>query len=95
MVAREIHLATGQQKAAVDQVDDPVREIAGEEGSVVRAPVFAQPAGYENFRITIGQGQLDVGVSLVVAQQDIEAWFALLDEIIFKRQASCSFSTRM
>ena len=32
MVARKIDLATGQEKAAVDQVDHPMGQIAGEKG---------------------------------------------------------------
>ncbi len=30
------------------------------------------------------QGELDVGVGLVVAQQDVEAGLALLDEVVFE-----------
>ena len=32
------------------------------------------------------QGELDVGVGLVVAEEDVEAGLALLDEIVLKRE---------
>ena len=86
MVARKIDLATRQEKAAVDQVDHPVRQVAGEKGSVVCASVLAQPAGHKNLGVPVSQGQLDVGVGLIVAQQDVEARLALLDEVVFERQ---------
>ncbi len=86
MVTGEIHLAAGQQEAAVDQVDDPMRQVAGEKGAVVGASVFAQPAGDKDLGVAVGQGQLDVGVGLVVAQQDVETRLALLDEVVLKRQ---------
>jgi hypothetical protein len=38
VVAREIDLATGDEEAAVDEVDQAVREVAGEVGSEVGRP---------------------------------------------------------
>ena len=86
MKAREIHLATRDQKTAMDELDDTVGQVAGEIGAVVGRSVFAQTAGYEDLGKTVGQGQLYVGVGLVVTQQDIEARLALLDQVVFKRQ---------
>jgi len=86
MIARKIDLATGQQERAVEQVRDAVRQIAWEVRTVVGAAILAQPAGDEDLGIAIGQRELDVGVGLVVAQQDVEARLALLDEVVFQRQ---------
>ena len=86
MVAREIDLATGDEKAAMDELDDAVGEVAGEVGAVVGGAVFAQAAGDEDLGEAIGERELDVGVGLVVAEQDVEARLALLDEVVFKRQ---------
>ena len=86
MVAREIDLAAGQKKAAMDQLDDAVGEVAGKIRAVVRRAVLAQAARDEDLGKAVGQRQLDVGIGLVVAQQDVEARLALLDEVVFKRQ---------
>ena len=67
MVARQIDFAAGDEEGAVNEVDDAMSQVAGKEGSVVGAPVLAQAAGNKDLRITIGQGQLYVGVGLVVA----------------------------
>ena len=86
MVAREIDFATGDEKAAVDEFDDAVGEVAGKVGAVVGGAVFAQAAGDEDFGEAIGEGEFDVGVGLVVAEQDVEARLALLDEVVFKSE---------
>ena len=41
MVAREIDLATGQKKTAVDKLDDAIGEIAGEVRAVVGGAILA------------------------------------------------------
>jgi hypothetical protein len=84
VVAGEIDLATGNEKAAVDELDDAVGEVTGKVGSVIGRAVFAQAAGDEDLGIAIGEGEFDVGVGFVVAEQDVEARLALLDEIVFK-----------
>ncbi len=86
MIAGEIDLAAGQQEAAMNQFDDAVGEIAREVGSVVGGAVFAQTAGDKDLGIAIGERELDVGVGFVVAQQDVEARLALLDEVVFEGQ---------
>jgi hypothetical protein len=40
----------------------------------------------KTFGVAVGEGELDVGVGLVVAQQDVEARIALLDEVVFQSQ---------
>ena len=86
MVAGEIDLATGNEKAAMDELDDAVGQVAGKVGAVVGGAVLAQAAGDEDFGEAVGEGELDVGVGFVVAEQDIEAGLALLDEVVFKGQ---------
>ena len=68
----------------MDEVDDAVGEVAGEIGTVIGAAVFAQAAGDEDLRIAVAERELHVGVGLVVAQQDVEARLALLDEVVFE-----------
>ncbi len=55
MKAGQIHFAGGNQKVAVDQVDDAVGEVGREERSVVGAAVFAQAARYIDARIALAQ----------------------------------------
>ena len=86
VVAREVDLATGDEEAAVDEVDQAMREVAGEVGAEVGAAVLAQAAGDEDLGVAVAERELDVGVGLVVAQQDVEARLALLDEVIFERE---------
>jgi hypothetical protein len=86
MVAREIDLATGQKKTAVNELDYAISQIAGEVRPIISRAVFAQAARHENLGEAVGQGELDVGVGLVVAQQNVEARLALLDEIVFERE---------
>ena len=86
MVAGEIHLADGNQKAAVDQVDEAVGQIAGKVRAEVGAAILAQAAGDEDLGIAVAERELDVGIGLVVAQKDVEARLALLDEVVFKRE---------
>ncbi len=70
----------------MDEVDQPIGEVAGEVGAEVGAAVLAQAAGDEDLGVAVVQGELDVGVGLVVAQQDVEARLALLDEVVFERE---------
>ena len=74
------------RKRAVDEVDQAMRQIAREIGAEIRSAVFAQAPGDEHFRVAIAHSQLDVGVGLVVAQQDVEARLALLDQVVLERQ---------
>ena len=86
VVASEIHLARGNQEVPVDQVDDAIGKVGREVRTVVGVPVLAEPAGYVDPRVAFAEREFDVGVGLVVAQQDVEARLALLDEVIFKRE---------
>ena len=86
MKSGEIHFAGRNQKIAVDQIDDAIREIGREIGTVIRAAVFAQAARDVNPRPALAQREFHVGIGLVVAQQDVESRLALLDKIVLQRQ---------
>ena len=86
VVARQIDLATWDEKAAVNEFDDAVGEVAGKVRAVIGRAVFAQAAGDEDFGVAVGQGELDVGVGFVVTQEDVEAGLALLDQVVFQSQ---------
>ena len=60
--------------------------MPGKVGAVVGGAVLAQTARDEDLGIAIGERELHVGVGLVVAQQDVEARLALLDQVVFERQ---------
>ncbi len=87
MVAREIDLAAWDEEAAMDELDDAIGEVAGEVGSVIGGAVFAETARDEDLGEAVAEGEFHVGVGLVVAQQNVEARLALLDEIVFKRES--------
>ncbi len=42
VIAREVHFAAGNEKAAVDQINDAMRQIAREIRPIIGAAVFAQ-----------------------------------------------------
>src|ERR1019366_6722142 len=79
----EVYLAGGDPEVAVDEVHQAVRQVGGEVGAEVGGAVLAQSPGHVDARVLF-VGQLDVGESLVVAQQDVEARLVLLDEVVFE-----------
>ena len=56
MVAVEVDLAAWDEEGAVDDVDETVREVAGEVGAEVSAAVLAQTAGDEDLGVAIAAG---------------------------------------
>src|SRR5208282_2298263 len=82
MGAGQIHFARRDHEMAMNQVDDAIGEIGREVWAVVGAAILAQAAGHVHAREALGQGQLHVRVSLVVAQQDVEARLLLLDKVV-------------
>ncbi len=86
MVSGEIDLAGRHEKAAMDQVNDPVGQVAGKIWAVIIAAIFPQAARDVDPRIALTQRQLDVRISLIVTKQDVEARLLLLDQVIFKGQ---------
>ncbi len=83
--AREIHLAGRHLEVAMNEMHQPMRQVAGKIRAVVSGPVLDQPARHVHARILLA-GQLDVRERLVIAQQDVEARLPLLDQVVFKRQ---------
>ena len=71
---------------AVNQIHQPVCQAGREVRAEVQAAVLAQsPRGINPWE-PLADRELDVGVTLVVAQQDVEARLLLLDQVILKRQ---------
>ena len=85
VAARQIDVAGRHQKVAMDEVHQPVREVARKVGTEVGRTVLAQAPRDVDARILFG-GELDIRVSLVVAQQDVVARLPLLDEIVLERE---------
>src|SRR5665213_3820131 len=86
MIARQVNLAAGNKKTAMDELDHAVSEIAWKIRAVVSGAVLAQPARDKHFWKAIRECELHVWVSFVVAQQDVETRLALLDQVVFKCQ---------
>ena len=70
----------------MDEVNQAMSEIAGEVGAEIGSAIFAVATGDEDFGVSVTHGELDVGVCFVVAQEDVEARLALLDEVVFKSE---------
>src|SRR5437660_9602116 len=86
MVARQVNLAGGNQKTAMNQVDRTVRQVSGEIRTVISAAVLLQPSCDKDLGKTVSQCELDVRICLVVAQKNVEARLLLLDEIVLESQ---------
>ena len=86
VVAVEVDLAAWDQEAAMDHVDEAVRQVARKVRAEVGRAVLAQAARDEDLGVAVGERELDVRVGLVVAQQDVEARLALLDEVVLERE---------
>ena len=65
------------------QFQDPVDGRRVGKGAEVAGAVAADAAGHENPRIVLLDGDLDVGIGLVVAEHDVVAGMVLLDEVVF------------
>ena len=85
MVAGEVHLAGRHQEVAVDEMHQPVGQVGREVGTEVAGAVLPDPPRDVDARVLLGR-QLDVGVGLVVPQQDVEARLPLLDEVVLESQ---------
>ena len=85
VVAREVHLARRHAEMPVREVHQPVGQVARKEGAEVRGAVLAQAPRHVHARVFLA-GELDVRIRLVVAQQDVEARFVLLDEVVLECQ---------
>ncbi len=83
--SREIHFAGRNLEVAMNEVHQPVRQVAGKIRAVVSGAVLDQAARHVHARILF-VGELDVRKRLVIPQQDVEARLPLLDEIVLERQ---------
>ena len=70
----------------VDEVDDAIGEIRWKIWTVIDGTIAPQPARHVDARVALGRRELDVGIALVVAQQNVIARLLLLDEVVFERQ---------
>jgi hypothetical protein len=70
----------------VAQLHRPARERGGHERTGVDVAVALDGACHEHPRRPLGHGQLQVRIGLVVAQQDVEARNALLDQPVLERE---------
>ena len=86
MVTREVHGARGHEETPVDQVYDAVGEVGREVRAVIVRPVLFEPARHIHARVALAERQLDVGVALVVTQQNVVARLELLDQVVLERE---------
>ena len=86
MIAREVNLAGRNHEMPMDQVHDAIRQVRRKVRTVVSAAIFPQAPRDVDPGKALAQSQLHVGISLVVAQQNVEARFLLLDQVVLKRQ---------
>ena len=86
IITVQVELAGRNQEVPMNQIDQSIRQAGGEVGTEVERAVLAQAARGEDARIALADGQLDVGISLVIAQKDVVARLLLLDEIVLERQ---------
>ncbi len=85
VVAREVHLAGWDLEVPVDEMAQAMGQIAGKVRTVVSGAVLAEAPGNIDARVLF-LGELDVGIGLVVAQQNVEAGLPALDQVVLERQ---------
>src|SRR5207248_3763617 len=86
MAAREVHGARRDHKTFVNEVQNAAREARRKIRSKVERAILLDAAGEINARILLCSSEFDVGIGLVVAEQDIELWAVFLDEVVFEGQ---------
>ena len=79
----------------MNQVHDAIGQIRRKIRAVVRAAIFAQTPRDINPGKALAQGELHVRISLIVAQQDVEARLLLLDQVFSSASASLLLATTM
>src|SRR5208283_3220498 len=84
MILREIDKTRGNKKALVNEVQDAASEAGRKVGTKIERAVFLDAAREINAGIFFGQSELDIGISLIVAKDDVELGLVLLDEIVFE-----------
>ena len=83
MGSRQVDAARRQLEMPVDEAHQAVGEIAGEVRPEIGRAVLLEPARDVHSRILL-LGQLDVGIGLVIAQQDVVLRLVLLDQVVLK-----------
>ena len=76
----------GTKKMFVDEMDHAPGKVRWEIRTVIDGAIFDQAASYVDAREFFEGRVAYIRIGFVVAQQDVEFWFVLLDEIIFERQ---------
>ncbi len=69
-----------------DQAQRLSRETTREERPEIQRPVLADPPRNQSLGVGLVDGELDVGICLVVAKQDVVLRLVLLDEVVFERE---------
>src|SRR5258707_456019 len=82
----QIDVTGRNQKISMDQVNDSVSQVGREVRAIINAAILLQAPRDVHPWVALPQSQLQVGVSFVVPQQDVESRLFLLDEVIFKGQ---------
>ncbi len=85
MEARQVHFAGRNLEVAMNEMHQPMRQVAGKIGAEIAGAVLDEPPRHVHARIFF-ISQLDVRKRLVVAQQDVEARLPLLDQVVLERQ---------
>src|SRR3989449_5681770 len=80
VVARQVHRAGGHKETAMDQVHDAIREPRGKIRPEINRAVLLQPPGHIKAREAFLKGQLDVGGSFVIPQENVIARLEPLDQ---------------
>ena len=84
--AVDLDAADPHLEKLLHQLDRLARQPAGQERSEVVAAVLAHPPGECDARIVVPQRQLEIGIGLVVPQQDVVARLLLLDPVVLDQQ---------
>ena len=82
----EVDGAGRNEEVVMNQIDDAIGKIRGEVRAIVNAAIFAQAPRDIDTREALGERELYVGIRFVIAQQNVEARFFLLDEMVLKRE---------
>ena len=83
MGTSQVDAARRQLEMPVDETDQPVSEIARKVWSEIGRAVLLEAPRDVHSRILL-LGQLDVGIGLVVAQQDVVLRLVLLDQVVLE-----------
>ena len=86
MEARQVDLARGYEKVAVNQVHNAIGQVGGEVRAVIKAAIFPQAAGDVNAGKALPRRQFYIGICLIIPQKYVVARLFLLDEVVFQRQ---------